>query len=143
LWLARAGLAAGATTRIQPNRVEYTAIVPLQPDEIRQAINAAITPAYRLALVLATVHAARSKDILGLLLDDIDLGNRRLVVSGRVRPLDDLTRHAVLDWLDFRRNQWPRTANPYLLINRLTALETGPVSRVWITRAFWGLTATL
>jgi site-specific recombinase XerD len=131
------------TTRIRPNRVEYTANLPLRPDEIREAINAATTPAYRLALVLATVHAARSKDILDLLLDDIDLGNRRLVVAGRVRPLDDLTRHAVLDWLDFRRNQWPGTANPYLLINRLTALETGPVSRVWITRAFWGLAATL
>jgi hypothetical protein len=25
----------------------------------------------------------------------------------------------------------------------LTALEAGPVGRVWVTRTFWGLTATL
>ncbi|GAA4264322.1 integrase [Dactylosporangium darangshiense] len=131
------------TTRIRPNRVEQTTILPLRPEDIHEAINAATTPADRLAVVLATVHAARSKDILSLRLDDVDIGNRRLVVAGRVRPLDDLTRHAVLDWLDVRRNRWPHTANLHLLINRLTALKSGPVSRVWITRAFWGLTATL
>lgn len=131
------------TTRIRPTRREPTAILPLQRGDIREAINAATTPAYRVAVVLATVHAARSKDILTLRLDDVDLGNRRLVIAGRVRPLDDLSHDTILEWLDQRRTRWPHTANPYLLINRLTALETGPVSRVWITRAFWGLTATL
>ncbi|MET7426648.1 hypothetical protein [Dactylosporangium sp. NPDC005555] len=131
------------TTRIRPNRVEPTAILPLRPDDIREAINAATTPAHRVAVVLATVHAARSKDILSLRLDDIDLGNRRLGITGRIRPLDDLTHHVILEWLDERRTRWPHTANPHLLINRLTALKTGPVSRVWVTRAFWGLTATL
>ncbi|GAA2332817.1 integrase [Dactylosporangium salmoneum] len=131
------------TTRIRPSRVEPTAILPLQADDIREAINAATTPAHRVAVVLATVHAARSKDILTLRLDDIDLGNRRLGIAGRIRPLDDLTHHVILEWLDERRTRWPHTANPHLLINRLTALEAGPVSRVWVTRAFWGLTATL
>ncbi|MGI5185435.1 integrase [Dactylosporangium sp. CA-152071] len=131
------------TTRIRPTRVEPTAILPLQPADIHEAINAATTPAYRVAVVLATVHAARSKDILTLRLDDVDIGNRRLVLAGRVRPLDNLTRDTILEWLEQRRTRWPNTANPHLLINRITALETGPVSRVWITRAFWGLTATL
>jgi hypothetical protein len=49
----------------------------------------------------------------------------------------------VLDWLDYRREHWPTTANPHLLVNRVTAVRTGPVSRVWITRTFWGLKATL
>src|SRR5579859_4059839 len=91
------------TTRIRPTRVEPTAILPLQPGDIHQAINAATTPAYRVAVVLATVHAARSKDIFTLRLDDVDLGNRRLVVAGRVRPLDDLTHDTILEWLDQRR----------------------------------------
>lgn len=30
-----------------------------------------------------------------------------------------------------------------LLINRVTAAATGPAGRIWLTKAFWGLTATL
>lgn len=33
-------------------------------------------------------------------LDDVGLGNRRITVGGHVRPLDDLTHRAVLDWLE-------------------------------------------
>ena len=35
------------------------------------------------------VHAARVGAILGVRLDDIDLGNHQLTIVGRVRPLDD------------------------------------------------------
>ena len=49
---------------------------------------------HRLALVLSAVHAARTQDIRRLQLDDIDLGNRRLTLSGTARPLDDLTHQA-------------------------------------------------
>jgi site-specific recombinase XerD len=129
--------------RIRPSHREYSAILPLRTNDIREAFHAATTPADRLAVVLAAVHAARTTDIRNLHLDDVDLGNRRIVVASRVRPLDDLTHQALLDWLESRRSRWPNTANPHLLINRLTALEAGPVSRVWVTRRFWGLTATL
>ncbi|MFB0619431.1 hypothetical protein [Streptomyces sp. AGS-58] len=37
------------------------------------------------------------------MLDDVDLGNRRLTIAGRVRPLDDLTSRLLLDWLEHRR----------------------------------------
>lgn len=131
------------TVRIRPTQVQYSAILPLQPQDIHEAIDAATTPAHRLAVVLSAVHAARTKDIFSLHLDDIDLGNRRLAIGGRVRPLDDLTHQVLLDWLKFRRSRWPNTANPHLLINRVTAAATGPVGRVWVTKAFWGLTATL
>jgi hypothetical protein len=50
---------------------------------------------------------------------------------------------ALLDWLEFRCSRWPGTANPHLLINRVTAPATGPAGRVRRTKAFWGLTATL
>jgi hypothetical protein len=49
--------------------------------EINQATAAAVTPAVRLALALAAVHAARPKAIRELHVDNIDLGNRSLVIT--------------------------------------------------------------
>ena len=131
--------ATGVRVGQQPQGV----ILPLRPTEIAGALAAATTPAARLAIALAGVHAARPKAIRELLLDDVDLGNRRLIVTGRTRPLDDLTRHAVLDWLDHRRTRWPNTANPHLIINQQTAMESGPISSVSITQALRGQAATL
>jgi hypothetical protein len=131
------------TARIPVGAVHYRAILPLRDNDIAEAANAATTPATRLSLALAAIHAARSKDIGHLLIDDVDLGNRRLTIGGRTRPLDELTHRALLDWLDYRRAHWPNTANPHLLVNRVTAVQVGPVGRVWITKSFWGLEATL
>ena len=116
---------------------------PLKPGEIDQATAAAVTPAARLAVALAAVHAARPKTIRELHLGDVDLGNRRLVITGRARPLDDLTRHLLLDWLAHRHQRWPGTANPHLIINQQTAMTTRPVSENWLTETCRGLTATL
>jgi hypothetical protein len=116
---------------------------PLKPGEIGQATAAAVTPAARLTLALAAVHAARPKAIRELHLGDIDLGNRRLVISCQARPLDDLTRHLVLAWLQHRRHRWPGTANPHLIINQQTAMTTRAVSENWLTETCRGLTATL
>ncbi len=115
----------------------------MQPAEIDRATAAAVTPAARLAVALAAVHAARPKTIRELHLDDIDLGNRRLAVTGRTRPLDDLTRHLLLAWLQYRRRRWPGTANPHLIINQQTAMTTRAVSENWLTETCRGLTATL
>jgi integrase len=116
---------------------------PLQPADIAQATAAAITPAARLTLALAAVHAARPGVIRELHLADIDLGNRRLVITGQARPLDDLTRHLLLAWLQHRRHRWPGTANPHLIINQQTAMTTRAVSENWLTETCRGLTATL
>jgi hypothetical protein len=116
---------------------------PLQPAEIDQATAAAVTPAARLALALAAVHAARPRTIRELHLGDIDLGNRRLAIAGRPRPLDDLTRHLLLAWLKHRGQRWPDTANPHLIINQQTAMTTRAVSENWLTGSCRGLTATL
>ena len=118
-------------------------IQPLQPAEIDQATAAAVTPAARLAIALAAIHAARPKTIRELLLDDIDLGNRRLVIAGRARPLDDLTRSLLLAWLQHRGRRWPGTANPHLIVNQQTAMTTRAVSENWLTVTCRGLTATL
>jgi len=116
---------------------------PLQPAEIDQATAAAVTPAARLAVALAAVHAARPKTIRELHLGDVDPGNRRLVITGRARPLDDLTRRLLLAWLQHRGRRWPGTANPHLIINQQTAMTTRPVSENWLTETCRGLTATL
>jgi len=131
------------TARIRVGRQPYGLILPLEPVDLREAVTAAATPAARLALALAAVHAARPKVIRELRLDDVDLGNRRLFIAGQARPLDELTHRALTDWLDYRRSRWPNTANPHLIVSQQSALETGPVSRVWITNALRGLTATL
>ena len=118
-------------------------IQPLQPAQIDQATSAAITPAARLAVALAAVHAARPKTIRELHLGDVDLGNRRLVITGRARPLDNLTASLLLAWLTHRGRRWPGTANPHLIINQQTAMTTRAVSENWLTGSCRGLTATL
>jgi hypothetical protein len=74
-------------------------IQPLSQDEVDQAAGVADTPAARLVLVLAAMHAADLKAIRELVLDDVDLGNRRLVIGGRTRPIDGLTHQVLVEWL--------------------------------------------
>jgi hypothetical protein len=96
----------------------------------------------RLCVVLAAVHAARPGQIRTLHLDNVDLAGRRLTIAGNSRPLDDLTAHMLLDWLTYRRERWPNTANPHLLISYNSALGHGPVSHAWILN-LRGLPGTL
>lgn len=131
------------TSRMKVGQTPSSLIQPLQPADIDHAVAAAQAPAARLVLAFAAVHAARVGAIVVIRLDDIDLGNRRLVIAGRARPLDELTHRVLLAWLQYRRNRWPNTANPYLLINQQTATETGPASPKWASRTLQGHTATL
>jgi integrase len=116
------------TRGIKVGQHAYGVVQPLDQSDIDRAIAATKTPADRLVLVLAAVHAARPKAIKEMLLDDVDLGNRRLTIAARVRPIDEFTHQVLLEWLEYRRTRWPDTANPHLLINRQTAMKTGPVS---------------
>ena len=76
------------TIRIRISRPTSGPILPLQPDDVDQAVAAAqADPAVRVVLALAAVHAARPRAIRELRLDDVDLGNRRLSIAGHVRPL--------------------------------------------------------
>ena len=134
---------ADPAARIRAARRPDGLILPLGPGQIHAATEAAVTPAARLALALAAVHAARPETIRNLALGDVDLGNRRITIGGQSRPLDDLTRGLILTWLDHRRARWPDTPSPYLIINQQTAMSTRPVSENWLTTAFRGLDATL
>jgi integrase len=124
-------------------RPATTVIQTLGQDDIDDAIAAAATPAARLIVALAGIHAARSSAVCALRLSDTDPGSRRLLLGGQPRPLDDLTAHLLRAWLENRRTRWPGTANPHLLINAQTALGTGPVSRTWVNTTLRGHTATI
>ncbi len=116
---------------------------PLRPDELARTVTAATTVHARLFVALAAVHAARVGQIRALQLDDVDLGNRRLTIAGRDRPLDDLTHRTLLAWLEHRRTRWPNTANLHLVISPCTAGGLGPVSYPFLARPLRGLPATL
>ena len=124
-------------------RPSATVLQPLGQGDIDDAVAAAVTPAARLIVALAGVHAARSSAICALRLADADPGSGRLLLGGRPRPLDDLTARLLRTWLQTRRARWPGTANPHLLINAQTALGTRPASRTWINSALRGHAATV
>ncbi|MGH8918288.1 MAG: hypothetical protein ACRD0H_08125 [Actinomycetes bacterium] len=131
------------TSRIRIGAHPQTMIQPLPPEDFQDATQHATTPLARLLVALAVVHAARTGAIRDLRLDDIDLGNHRLTIAGRPRPLDDLTRQMILGWLAYRQKRWPNSANPHLIVNQQTAMEHGPMSKVSITAVFRGRHATI
>jgi integrase len=62
-------------------------LLPMTDAEIRAIEQAATSPAQRLIVALAAVHAARWAAIRGLTLDDLDLPNRHIRTgSGRHQP---------------------------------------------------------
>ena len=125
---------ADPTRHLGGGRSAERTVLPLTAEEIRAVQQAAETPAQRLAIALAAVHAARPKAIRELALDDIDLPNRRITIAGHRQPLGELTRNAVLAWLGYRRASWPNTANRHVLISRISALGTGPVSADYLDK---------
>jgi site-specific recombinase XerD len=111
-------------------------LLPMSDAEIRAVEQAVTSPAQRLIVALAAVHAARWAAIRGLTLDDIDLPNRRITIAGHPQRLGELTCRTLRAWLDYRRATWPRTPNRHVLISERTALGSGPVTRSFLT---WNL----
>ncbi|MEB3961247.1 hypothetical protein OKJ48_13460 [Streptomyces kunmingensis] len=140
-WAKRNGLIfRNPTSRIKVEVYEYAVLQPLVPEQVDGSVAAATTPATRRILALAAGHAAR---VANLMLDDADLGNRRLTIAKRARTLDELTLQLLLDWLEHRRRRWPTTANLHLLINNQTANTTSRASNHWISAPTRGQEATL
>ena len=110
-------------------------LLPMTDAEIRAVGQAATSPAQRLIVALAAVHAARWAAIRDLTLDDLDLPSRRLTIAGHQR-LGELTCRALPAWLDHRRATWPRTPSRHVLISAQTAFGSGPVTRSYLT---WNL----
>jgi integrase len=121
---------ADPTAHLTGGRGAGRTLLPMTAEEI-QAVQQA---AERLAIALAAVHAARPKAIRELTLDDIDLPSRRITLTGHPQPLGQLTRTALLAWLDHRHATWPHTTNRHVLVTRISALGTGPVSADYLDK---------
>jgi len=117
------------TTRLRQPGVE-SLVLPMTEDEIRTVEQIAVTPAQRLVVALAAVHAARAAPIRHLTLDDLDLPNRRITIAGHRQRLGELPYRALLAWLEHRRATWPLTANQ----PQRTALGNAPVCRYYLKR---------
>jgi hypothetical protein len=109
-------------------------VLPMTDQEIHAVQQAAVSPAQRLVVALAAVHAARPKAIRELALDDVDLPNRRITIAGHPQPLGDLTHTILRAWLEHRHATWPGTANRHLLISRVSALGTKPVAADYLDK---------
>ncbi len=127
---------------IRHGKREHAVWQPLDAAHLAEAVAAATTPQARVCVVLAAVHAARPGAIRALRLDQVDLAGPRLRIAGTSRPMGELTRQVLREWLDYRQRRWPRTANPHLLVSRESALHHGPVSSAFILN-LRGLPATL
>jgi integrase len=143
-WAKRDGVIfRNPTAGIKSGPRERPILQPLADEDLAHAIAAAASPHVRLFIALAAVHAARHGEIRAILLDDVDLGNRRISIGGHARHLDELTHRVLGEWLAYRQQRWPNTANPYLLISQCTATGFGPVSQPWVGRLLRGLPATI
>jgi integrase len=107
-------------------------LLPMADAEIRAVEQVAVSPAQRLIVALAAVHAARSAAIRQLTLDDLDLPNRRITLAGNPQRLGELTCNALRDWLGHRRSAWPHTPNRHVLISEKTALGAEPVTSSYL-----------
>jgi integrase len=116
-------------------RIQPPPVLPLDDVQRARLLSRLHDPAERLLVLLAGVHALRPGDICALTLDDAGPAAGTLLLSGRVRPLDQLTAGHLRAWLQARHARWPATANPHLLINRSTGGGVVAVSRSYIQAA--------
>ncbi|MFI1338585.1 hypothetical protein ACH4U7_52855 [Streptomyces sp. NPDC020845] len=124
---------ANPTTRLRMEDIPRS-LLPMTDAEVLAVQRIAVTPAQRLIVALAAVHAARATAIRRLTLDDLDLPNRRITIAGHGQRLGELPHQTLLAWLDQCRATWPKTPNRHVLINAKTALGTRPVSPEYLKR---------
>jgi integrase len=131
------------TTYLTLGRLPAPVVLPVPQQVYHQLADNAITPAHRLVLALVAIHAARPAQVRLLRLEDLDLGERRIVVAGTPRFLDPLTERVLRAWLDYRRSRWPHTINPHMLISQVTANDDRPISKTIVKSWFKDLPTTL
>jgi hypothetical protein len=124
------------TSRMRPGHAARTVLLPLTEQDYRDLNAACTSPMHDLVLALAGVHAASPHQIRHLLLDDIDVGNRRLLIGTVERHLDAYTLRTLDAWLRHRRERWPHAMNRHLLISKYTARTSGPISSYTLTHLF-------
>ena len=116
--------------------------VPIPTGRLRGLIDRADGAMAKLVVALAAIHGLGKSETPRLLLDDLDLPAGTLVVRRELARhtvyLDELTLTLAIAWLRERRHRWPRTANPYLLASRQTAVmdTLPPISSMVMTDIF-------
>jgi hypothetical protein len=108
------------------------ALLPMTDTQIAAVAATAVTPAQRLVVALAVVHAARAAAIRELTLDDIDLAGRRITLAGHPQRLGEFVHQALRAWLQLRQATWPHTPNRHVLISTVTATATAPISDYYL-----------
>jgi integrase len=124
---------ANPTIRLKAEDIPRS-LLPMTDAEVLAVQRIAVTPAQRLIVALAAVHAVRATAIRRLTLDDLDLPNRRITIAGHAQRLGELPYQTLLAWLAQRRAAGPKTPNRHVLINPKTALGTRPVSAEYLKR---------
>jgi site-specific recombinase XerD len=118
---------------------------PLPADRLRGLLDQADGAMARLVVALVAIHALRKTELTQLRLADLDLARGRLAVHRSVGRhivyLDQLTHRLAVAWLRERRQRWPDTSSPYLLVSQQSAVDSAhpPVTLPVIDRCFWPL----
>ncbi|MFI6449116.1 tyrosine recombinase XerC [Kitasatospora sp. NPDC050543] len=104
---------------------------PLPSDQLAGLLERARGPLAQLLVALVAVHAVPPSEAAQIRLGDVDLARGRLVLRRGYRRhtvyLDALTVELIGAWLRERRQAWPTSSNPYLLVSSQTALDiAGP-----------------
>lgn len=118
-------------SRIRSPARTATQPLPIDLQPVRDAIDSS-HPARAALAALIAFHAPRNEQLRITRLTDLRDG--RLFLPGRTVLLAEPVRQRLSAWLDERARRWPGTINPYLFINKNTAVRTDPVSVAWITQ---------
>jgi len=121
------------TRRLHVGQAPKRSIMPMTDEEIAAVKRAAVTVVQRLVVALVAVYAIRAATIRHLVLDDIDLGRRRIRIGGAVQPMPELVHQLLREWLAQRHQLWPHTPNRHLLLTRASAAGTAPVSDYYLS----------
>ncbi len=127
------------TTHLRRQSSPTAAPIGLQPKDRARLLTSDLRPDEQLMVLLAGVHAMRSGQIVKLRIDDVNLTARTITSAGRPRALDTLTAEHLTAWLDYRRQRWPNTANPHLLVSNQTANSVVAVNTGHVTKTFRNL----
>lgn len=127
---------------VSPGRFPQRPVLGLDDDTRSGLLGQLERADHRLVVLLAGVHALRPSQIIALQLGDVDLDTATLHLAGRRRPLDPLVAEHIAQWLRVRRERWPASANPHLLVSYKSAYGLGPISASYFTSVFAGLPTT-
>lgn len=127
---------ANPTRHLSGQNIGTATPIGLQPEDRSRLLAPGLRPDEHLMVLLAGVHAMRAGQIVRLRIDEVNLTAGTIIVAGQPRRLDGLTGQYLVVWLEYRRQRWPNTANPYVLVNPQTANTVTPVVTGYIGATF-------